>query len=99
MICGICKLGIRHGQHPEPIRVGVEGTEPAVMERLKVSEPVRPGLYHSCRDCITVLLPYVAKRVTAQHQKDERVQAALEDRAEAIVPLVTIEGLSANDLC
>lgn len=97
--CGVCKLGLRDGTAPEPLRVGEEGADAKVLNELKVAGTVAPGLYAACPDCVHVLKPFVAQRVHKQRVREERIAAVTEDREQRPVPAVDVADLTANDLC
>lgn len=98
--CGVCELGLRDGQMPEPIRVGAEGADLELLKALKIEgRTVAPGLYAACPDCVTTLKPSVCVRVKKQREKEERILALTEERPERKVPDVQPADLTANDLC
>jgi hypothetical protein len=99
-MCGICKLGLRDGTTPEAVRVGDEGADVEVLKALKIEgRIVAPGLYASCPECTTVIKPFCAKRIHKQLTRDERINAAIEDREQRPIPAPNPADLSANDLC
>lgn len=54
--CGICGLSPRENEEIRPIRL-------AAGDREIDGEPVGPGLYAACKECVDIHRPIVAKRL------------------------------------
>lgn len=56
--CGVCRLNLRHGDSPRPIRLAPEDVAagPAPFAGKE------PGLYSACGECVEKFKPLVAAR-------------------------------------